>query len=221
MTDYEEERCNELEALEAIYATEFRFIEEPQCFEITVASEHHEDDDIKFSVNVQFTYVENYPDEGPIIELNALEGLSDSNIDSLQEFLKEKVEENLGMVMVFTLISETQDYLNQAVEDEKKSREDEKQRKIKEAEKAELAKITGTPLTYENFMAWRLKFDEERTGLNLKTETKSKLTGRKLFEQNTLMGTLDEAFMGDDIQVDESLFQDLDDLDLDEELDED
>ena len=42
--------------------------------------------------------------------------------------------------MVFTLISETQEYLNQAVEDEKKSREEEKLRKIKEAEKAELVK---------------------------------------------------------------------------------
>ncbi|CAB3987108.1 Hypothetical predicted protein [Paramuricea clavata] len=45
--------------------------------------------------------------------------------------------------------------------------------------------------------------------------------GRQLFEQNKLMGTLDEAFMGDDVQVDESLFQDMDDLDLDEEFDED
>ena len=44
------------------------------------------------------------------------------------------------MVMVFTLISETQEYLNQAVEDEKKSREEEKLQKIKEAEKAELVK---------------------------------------------------------------------------------
>ena len=42
--------------------------------------------------------------------------------------------------MVFTLISETQEYLNLAVEDEKNSREEEKLRKIKEAEKAELVK---------------------------------------------------------------------------------
>ena len=56
-----------------------------------------------------------------------------------------KVEENLGMVMVFTLISETQEYLNQAVEDEKKSREEEKLRKIKEAEKAELVKNIISP----------------------------------------------------------------------------
>jgi hypothetical protein len=112
--------------------------------------------------------VENYPDEAPIIEVKSLEAVTDSQIDSLQTFLNEKVkynwtillilrsivarcslymfiinykvEENLGMVMVFTLISETQEYLNQAVEDEKKSREEEKLRKIKEAEKAELVK---------------------------------------------------------------------------------
>jgi hypothetical protein len=44
------------------------------------------------SVSVQFTYVESYPDEGPIIELKSLEGLTDSHIDSLQEFLNEKVK---------------------------------------------------------------------------------------------------------------------------------
>ena len=220
MTDYVEEQRNELEALEAIYATEFNFIEEPKCFEIIVASEHHEDNDIKFSASIQFTYVENYPDEAPSIEVKPLEGLKDSQIDDLQKFLNEKVEENLGVVMVFTLISETQEYLNEAVEAEKKSQEEEKLRKIKEAEKAELAKITGTPVTYENFMTWKIKFDDERRVIDLKTETISKLTGRQLFEQNTLLGTLDDAFMGDDVQVDESLFQDMDDLDLDEELNE-
>jgi hypothetical protein len=39
------------------------------------------------------------------------------------------------------------------------------------------AKITGTPVTYENFMNWKIKFDEERT-IDLKIETKSKLTGQ-------------------------------------------
>jgi hypothetical protein len=39
------------------------------------------------------------------------------------------------------------------------------------------AKITGTPVTYENFMVWKLKFVEERKTVELKIETKSKLTG--------------------------------------------
>ncbi len=43
-------------------------------------------------MSVQFTHVESYPDEGPIIELKTLEGLTDSHIDSLQEFLNEKVK---------------------------------------------------------------------------------------------------------------------------------
>lgn len=40
------------------------------------------------------------------------------------------------------------------------------------------AKITGTPVTYENFMAWKLKFDEERKALTSKIETKIKPTGK-------------------------------------------
>lgn len=220
MTDYKEEQENELEALEAIYVTEFTSIEEGTCFEITVSSEHDEDENIKLSACIQFRYVENYPDEGPIIEVSCIEGLDNSHVTALEELLKEKIEENLGMVMVFTLVSEVQEYLNQTVENMKKEKEEERLRKIKEAEKAELAKITGTPITYENFMAWKLKFDEERSP-DIKIETKVKLTGRQLFEQNELMGTLDEAFMGDDVQVDESLFQEMDDLDLDEELEDD
>lgn len=42
------------------------------------------------------------------------------------------------MVMVFTLVSEAQEFLNQTVENRKKEKEAEKLRKIKEAEKAEL-----------------------------------------------------------------------------------
>lgn len=215
MTDYKEEQQNELEALEAIYSDEFKLIEEAKCFEISVFSEHDEDEDIKFSACIEFKYVEYYPDEGPIIEVRSLTGLDDSNVTTLEGILKQQIEENLGMVMVFTLVSEAQEFLNQTVENRKKEKEAEKLRKIKEAEKAELAKITGTPVTYENFMAWKLNFYKQ-TICDVKNETKEKLTGRQLFEQNELLGTSDEAFLKDDVQVDESLFQEMDDLDLED-----
>ena len=51
-----------------------------------------------------------------------------------------QAEENLGMVMIFTLITETQEFLNEAVEKEKNSQEEERQRKLKEAEEAELVR---------------------------------------------------------------------------------
>ena len=55
--------------------------------------------------------------------------------------------------MVFTLISEIQEYLNQAVEDEKKSREEEILQKLKEAEKAELVRnIIVIPKIIPTFM---------------------------------------------------------------------
>ena len=44
------------------------------------------------SASIQFTYVENYPDEAPIIEVKSLEAMTDSQIDDLQKFLNEKVK---------------------------------------------------------------------------------------------------------------------------------
>lgn len=109
--------------------------------------------------------------------------------------------------MIFTLISETQEFLNEAVEKEKNSQEEERQRKLKEAEEAELvseisyewnnllssqfslhfngysflkAKLTGTPVTHENFIIWKLKFDEEQKTDEVKIEIKNKLTGLML-----------------------------------------
>ena len=49
---------------------------------------------------IKFSYVENYPDEGPEIELRSLEGLDDSHITCLEELLKEKVNMNNDLLPV-------------------------------------------------------------------------------------------------------------------------
>lgn len=41
---------------------------------------------------MQFRYVENYPDEGPVIEVRSIEGLDNSDTTALEELLKQKVE---------------------------------------------------------------------------------------------------------------------------------
>jgi hypothetical protein len=51
-------------------------------------------------VSIQFTYVENYPDEAPLIEVKSLEAVTDSQIDSLQTFLNEKVKYNWTILLV-------------------------------------------------------------------------------------------------------------------------
>ena len=44
---------------------------------------------------LQFTYVDTYPDDVPIIQIASSEGLEDEDIAELEELLNEQVGENL------------------------------------------------------------------------------------------------------------------------------
>lgn len=73
-------------------------------------------------------------------------------------------------------------------------------------------------------MEWKKAYAEE-TGKAAKTkllDQNKKLTGRQLFEKDASLVKSDLEFLKDEeaVCVDESLFQDLDDLDLDDESDE-
>ena len=65
------------------------------------------------------------------------------------------------MVMIFTLVTAVQEKLNEIVDQIKTRREEEKKQKEKEAEEAEKQLFHGTPVTIENFLNWKAKFDAE------------------------------------------------------------
>ncbi|KAG8444637.1 hypothetical protein GDO86_009701 [Hymenochirus boettgeri] len=230
MTDYAEEQRNELEALESIYADSFTVLStSPTSFSITITSEAGEDEE-NVEVAIKFTYVENYPDEAPLYEIVSQENLECTDTSSLLTLLEEQAQENLGMVMIFTLVSGVQDKLNEIVDQIKTRREEEKVKKEKEVEEAEKVRFHGTPVTIENFLSWKATFDAEVEDLKTKKQKeeqqsgKSKLTGKQLFERDHNLDTSDIRFLeeaGNNVEVDESLFQELDDLDLDDEDDPD
>ena len=77
--------------------------------------------------------------------------------------------------------------------------------------------MEGTKVTIESFLAWKAKFDEERMALKAnKAKENLGLTGKEIFLSNADMNTSDVNFEGveETVQVDESLFEDLDDLDV-------
>ncbi|XP_019375600.1 PREDICTED: RWD domain-containing protein 1 isoform X2 [Gavialis gangeticus] len=142
--------------------------------------------------------------------------------------LAPKVEENLGMVMIFTLVSAVQEKLNEIVDHIKTRIEEEKKQKEREAEEAEKECFHGTPVTIENFLSWKAKFDTELLELKrkkMKEEEqagKNKLSGKQLFEMDHNLDTSDIQFLeeaGNSVEVDESLFQEMDDLELEDEDD--
>ncbi|KAF4103034.1 RWD domain-containing protein 1 [Onychostoma macrolepis] len=225
MTDYGEEQRNELEAIESIYPDSFTVLsEEPTSFTITVTSDAGENEET-VEVTLKFTYVENYPDEPPLWEIFSQENLEDSDAEDILTLLKEQAEENLGMVMIFTLVTAVQEKLNEIIDQIKNRREEETLRKEREDEEAEKRAFQGTVVTIENFLTWKAKFEQEVTELKKKRQKeeeqagKGKLTGKQLFETDHNLDTSDIQFLedvGNSVEVDESLFQDMDDLDLDE-----
>uniref|UniRef100_A0A8C5PL12 RWD domain-containing protein 1 n=1 Tax=Leptobrachium leishanense TaxID=445787 RepID=A0A8C5PL12_9ANUR len=230
MSDYAEEQRNELEALESIYADSFTvFTTSPSSFSITVKSEAGEDEE-NVQVTLKFTYVTSYPDEAPLYEIVSQENLEDSDASELLALLGEQAQENLGMVMIFTLVSAIQEKLNEIVDHIKTRREEEKVQKEKEAEEAEKVRFHGTAVTIENFLSWKAKFEADLIEIRRKKQKeeeisgKNKLTGKQLFETDHNLDTSDIDFLeeaGNSVEVDESLFQDLDDLELDEDDDPD
>ncbi|XP_053212268.1 RWD domain-containing protein 1-like [Panonychus citri] len=227
---YRDDQIDELQALEAIYPNELEVIssEPPIKFSISidVESEDHEE----YQVKLIFEFNDNYPEEGPSIEVDEFGGsFEEQDKDELLDMLQAEVSNNLGMVMVFTLVSAANEWLQQRCDSLTKRRLEEAERKKLEAEAEEMRRFEGTKVTVESFLAWKREFDIEMASLE-KTKAKvegsnKKLTGRELFEKDKSLIESDlkfleeeggEAAVASSVDVDESLFQDVEDLDIDD-----
>ena len=172
-----------------------------------------------------------YPSVPPLIDLNNFGGhFEEEDKKELLNLLDENVKSNLGMVMIFNLVSFTTEWLNNRCDAIrlKKFKDLEVEKKKKEEE--EMKKFEGTKVTIETFLAWKKNFELEMSQFdqNKNDSNIQKLTGRELFEKYTSLNESDLLFLEDDetdqdfcysvdsVKVDESLFQDLDDLSLNE-----
>jgi hypothetical protein len=121
------------------------------------------------------------------------------------------------------------EWLNARKDDSSRRKKDIADRKVREAEEIEQKRFEGTRVTVETFLKWRTAFDKEMSELETKDKQKEidskKLTGKELFEKDDRLNDSDLKFLEDGdvavdlaaVKVDESLFQGLDDLDVDDE----
>ncbi|XP_076629922.1 RWD domain-containing protein 1 isoform X1 [Colletes latitarsis] len=227
--DYEDEQYNEIEALKSIYCGELEIlVTEPYyTFAIPIKTEEYEPETVNgLSCRLEFTYTAKYPDEPLLISIEEQENFEQGSAEKLKQHLIEEMNENLGMVMVFTLVSAAQEWLNVQWDKIKLNREESATKKLKEEEEAERKKFEGTRVTVETFLSWKEKFDQEM-GYTKRREMAEregkKLTGRELFMTDKTLDQSDLKFLddGDAVKVDESLFQNLDDLELEDDDDDD
>lgn len=112
-----------------------------------------------------FTYTAKYPDEGPVVEIQN-ENFEKNYVDVLLEYLNEQIKENLGMVMIFTLVSSAQEWLNEKWDEIKKQRDEEVLKKQKEEEEAERV-ISCLLILFVNLLIFKNIFRNDLKALEL------------------------------------------------------
>ncbi|KAF2612418.1 hypothetical protein F2Q70_00013773 [Brassica cretica] len=169
MTEYKEEQEMEIEALESILADDFKEIHSSEsglntsnrCFQITVTPQ---DDDLEESSSIPpvqlglvFSHTENYPDEAPLLDVKSIRGIHVGDLTILKEKLEQEATENLGMAMMYTLVSSAEDWLS-----EHYGQDDGDDYAEEEAAKEDEVIVPhGEPVTLETFVAWRERYEAE------------------------------------------------------------
>lgn len=115
------------------------------------------------------------------------------------------MQENLGMAMVFTLVTTLKENAEQLIQNRKVATAKAHEEELLAAEREENKKFHGTPVTPETFMKWREDFlremsekrrmeEDERMAELKKAKVKepARLTGKQLWERG-LAGKGDDA----------------------------
>lgn len=140
-----------------------------------------------------FAHTLSYPDEAPLIKLSNVQGMSNDDIQSLQKVIDEQIQENMGMSMIYTIVSAAQEWMQDRANIPQEVVLDpaEAKKRAIEAEEARLAaqRAHGTQVTPGTFVTWRKQFDTEmvlqKTSLaeqQQAAEKKGRLTGKQFFQ---------------------------------------
>lgn len=197
MTDHVQEQEMEIEALEAILMDEFKEIHSGesglntsnQCFQVTLSPQDDEADESTMppvELALIFSHTEKYPDEPPLLNVKSLRGIQAGDLKILKEKLEQEAFENLGMAMIYTLVTSAKEWLSERYSQDAGIDNTGEE----ELEKDEVIVPHGEPVTVETFLAWRERFEAELALERAKLMPESaltapkekKLTGRQWFE---------------------------------------
>ncbi|KAL8903242.1 MAG: hypothetical protein Q9207_004053 [Kuettlingeria erythrocarpa] len=211
-----EEQIEEREVLDSIFLDEIQNINE-KSFRVAIKPDiPHEtgvEDAETPTLLLTVTYPPAYPDEPPILDLSLpLNAPKPQYLDlasdrlHLLSSLDDTVTENLGMAMVFTLVTTLQESIENLIRSRIAEVQRAKDREAAEAEAKENAKFEGERVTRESFLKWREIFraeiaakEEEEERVKKEGEGKvrgvrkeEKMTGRELWEKGMVGKDVEE-----------------------------
>ncbi|QKX55804.1 uncharacterized protein TRUGW13939_02902 [Talaromyces rugulosus] len=216
-----EDQIEEREVLDSIFPDEISDLSETS-YRITITLDIDQEEESEEEAPIlilQISYPEAYPDVAPDLEISTPPNApKHSRFDvqedkaHLMEALQPSIEENLGMAMVFTLVSTMKEAAENLIMDRVTSEKNAREKEIAKAEEEENRKFQGTLVNKEKFLEWRegfrkeLEEEEQRLREEKEAEEKkkktsareeTKLTGRQLWERG-LAGKGDYDEDGDD-----------------------
>jgi hypothetical protein len=215
-----EEQQEEREVLESIFPDEITYISDTE-FRINVTLDLPPDTDAPDGeeegeapvVILQVRYPEDYPDAAPVLDLSPLPNAPihkyfsvAADKDDILAALESTVEENLGMAMVFTIVSALKETAEQMIIDRRGEVAKKREEAALEAEREENKKFHGTAVNRETFLKWRDEFFAEMEEEKLREEEERlaelkkargpkeppKLSGRQLWERGLVGKVVEE-----------------------------
>lgn len=210
-----EDQIEEREVLDSIFPEEIQDISETEyriSLVLDVTNDPGDESEPPILL-LDVKYPEEYPEVAPTLDIlsppnapsHAFFNIS-ADRQKLLDGLNDTIEENLGMAMVFTLVSTLKDNAEQLIGQRQEEARHEEEKKLLAAEQEENKKFHGTPVNPETFAKWREQFRVEMEELRIKEEeaeeaaerkrNKGKdvvvpLTGKQLWERG-MVGKIDE-----------------------------
>ncbi|CAJ0546196.1 Ff.00g096690.m01.CDS01 [Fusarium sp. VM40] len=206
-----EDQVEEREVLESIFPDEITDISDTE-FRVSVALDiPGEEEEEPPTMLLQVRYPEDYPEKPPHLDILAPPNAAPhdhfnvaDDRDQLLASLDETIQENLGMAMVFAIVSTLKDNAEQLVQDRKDVITRAQEEVARAAEAEENKKFHGTAVTPESFIKWREGFlkemeekrqqeEDDRLAELKKAKVKepARMSGRQLWEKG-LVGKVEE-----------------------------
>ena len=221
-----EDQKEEREVLESIFPEEITEVSETEfrvLIQLDVPSTSEEDPEPPV-ILLQVQYPEAYPDEAPRLDIHSPPNASryphfdvQDDKEQLLASLQSTIEENLGMAMIFALVTTLKDNAEQLIAERLGAIQAEKDKETARAEEEENRKFEGTKVTRETFLAWRDRFKKEIEDEKLRKEQEredelrkkrikeeKKMTGKELWEKGLAGKAGEEEEEGEDA-IDEEM----------------
>jgi len=196
---YEEQEM-ELQALEAIFMSDFTIQSNIVPFQFTIVINPAEEDESNVGVVLSISLPENYPEDSPAIEYQTVKGLKGSALVELDSIIEEEIESNRGTAMIFSIVQRVKDWLIERNNVKPVSMHDAIGRKDLQLGPSigvqvlidNTPKKDSTPFSMDLFLIWNERFKEQLLESEAKeqheaidTGKSGRITGKQFFEMRS------------------------------------